>query len=205
MIYRFKDEYKEQGLAIGAENPSSLLAMLLYWPMTEEEYNLLPAHVKECCIGLEYPEDRQALEGMFSYIIRNRRGKALDALKANGIEKEICSITAVYDTTKILLKYFHVCNHKCTGVGKRIQRDHPNNERKRFTYIEDFEDYSEDIQKTSLYKEINGICCLVKDDKVFYEFGPKFSNLILRERFSKEVLEKLNDVIPSPEQQCHIF
>ena len=39
--------------------------MLLYWPMTEEEYNLLPAHVKEGCIGLEHPENRQTLEGMY--------------------------------------------------------------------------------------------------------------------------------------------
>lgn len=205
MIYRFKDEYKAKGEEIGSKDPSSLVAMLLYWPLTGEEYDQLPDHVKECCIGLEHPENRQALEGMFNYITMNRGEQALKALRKNGIEKVINSMESVYDTTKTLIKYFHICNHKCTGVEKRIHRDEPWNERKHLTYIEDFEDYSEDIQKTSLYKEINGICSLVKDDKVFYEFGPKFSNLILRERVSKEVIEQLNEVIPAPAQQCQTF
>ena len=197
MIYRFKDAYKAKGEELGSKDPSSLVAMLLYWPMTGEEYNLLPDHVKECCIGLEHPENRQALEGMLAYIINNRASKAMQALLETGIEKELNEGSSVYDTTKTLLKFSRLCNHKCTGVWKRIPRDYPTSTCKHMTYIDDFEDYSEALQKTSLYKEINGICSLVKDDKVFFEFGTKFNNLVLRERFSKEVLEQLNEVIPS--------
>lgn len=197
MIYRFKDAYKAKGEELGSKDPSSLVAMLLCWPMTEEEYNLLPDHVKECCIGLDFPENRQVLEEMLAYIINNRGRRAMEALLKNG-EKKIDPVYTVYDTTRVLSKYERACNHKCTGVGQRIPRDYPTSTCKHMTYIDDFEDYSEAIQKTSLYKEINGICSLVKDDKVFFEFGTKFNNLVLRERFSKEVLEQLNEVIPSP-------
>ena len=197
MLYVFKDEYKAKGEEIGAKDPGSLVAMLLCCPMTEDEYKLLPKHVKECCREIENLSNERytIIMGIRDHMY-NRMEKALGALREKGFygfDYLKCS-----DTAKTIYRY---CRLKCLKTADACKRPECYTiklDRKKYIYIEDYEDYSEELIKTSQYKEIDGICSLVSDGEVFYEFGPKYSNLILRERVSPKVIEQLNDVIPAP-------
>lgn len=202
MLHVFKDEYKAKGEEIGAKDPGSLVAMLLYWPMTEDEYNLLPAHVKECCREIENlsKEAYAIIIGIRDHMY-NRMDKALGALRGKGFYGT--DYLKYSDTAKTIYGYCRLGSLRKTNACKRPECYTIKLDRKKYIYVEDFEDYSEDLMKTSQYKEVDGICSLVSDGEVFYEFGSKYSNLILRERVSPKVLEQLNEIIPPT--TCKIF